>query len=102
MNQQVPACGAAEPKMDTFDLQHTAVSVLPPPAGNASLEDKMEFIRQQLDDIGLEKPVLNGLLLLGNGVKERIQGGVRCLHTVSLANTSTEARKNQTTQMQLR
>lgn len=35
----------------------------------------MDFLHQQLDSLGVETPILNGLVLLGNGIKERFQGG---------------------------
>ena len=35
----------------------------------------MDFLQQQLDCIGLERPILNGLLLLGSGTHQRLQGG---------------------------
>jgi hypothetical protein len=64
------------PVVDTFDMSHTATVLRPPPAADAPAEEKMEFLQQQLDSIGMERPILNGLLLLGSGVKERLQGGV--------------------------
>ena len=35
----------------------------------------MDFLHQQLDCIGLEMPILNGVLLLGSGTHQRLQGG---------------------------
>jgi hypothetical protein len=58
---------------DTFDMSHTAASLLPPPA--ASTSEKMDFMNQQLDSMGIDAEILPGLLLLGSGVDERMQGG---------------------------
>jgi hypothetical protein len=65
--------------VDTFDMSHTEAVLRPPPAADAPAEERMEFLQQQLDSIGMERAILNGLQLLGSGVKERLQGGVlRC------------------------
>ena len=61
--------------MDTFDLQHTATALMPPPAAGAPVESHMDFLQQQLDCIGVEMPILNGLLLLGSSGNQRLQGG---------------------------
>jgi hypothetical protein len=61
---------------DTFDLSQTDASLLPPPGANASISVKMDFLHQQLDGMGMEAEILPGLLLLGNGNDERLQGGV--------------------------
>jgi hypothetical protein len=62
--------------VDTFDMSHTAAELRPPPGRNASLEERMVFLNQQLDSVGLERAILSGLLLLGSGRTERLQGGV--------------------------
>ena len=46
-----------------------------PPAAEAPVEDHMDFLQQQLDSIGMERPILNGLLLLGSSGYQRLQGG---------------------------
>jgi hypothetical protein len=61
--------------MDTFDLSHTALEMPPPPSAHASVEERIDFLNQQLDSIGMEKAILNGLHLLGNGRNQRLQGG---------------------------
>jgi hypothetical protein len=61
--------------VDTFDMSHTAAELRLPPDYNAPLEDRMEFLHQQLDSIGMERAIFSGLLLLGSGRTERIQGG---------------------------
>jgi hypothetical protein len=63
--------------MDTFDLSHTAAEMPPPPSAQASVEERIEFLNQQLDSIGMEKPVLNGLQLLGSGRNQRLLGGAQ-------------------------
>lgn len=46
-----------------------------PPGPGASVDEKMAFLQHQLDTIGRERKILNGLLLLGGGRFERLQGG---------------------------
>jgi hypothetical protein len=71
--RQYPA--AKQLVVDTFDLSHTAATLAPPPVPAASVEEKMEFLHQQLDSIGLEKAILSGLVLLGSSQHQRLQGG---------------------------
>ena len=61
--------------VDTFDLANTAAAPMSPPAVGAPVEDHMDFLHQQLDSIGTETPILNGLLLLGSSGHQRLQGG---------------------------
>ena len=61
--------------VDTFDLENTAAAPMPPPAVGAPVEDHMDFLQHQLDSIGMERPILNGLLLLGSSGHQRLQGG---------------------------
>ena len=35
----------------------------------------MDFLPQQLDCIGVDWPILDGLVLLGSGTHQRLQGG---------------------------
>jgi hypothetical protein len=56
-------------------MTYTAVELRPPTTPQTDLEGRMEFIQQQLDSIGTEKTILNGLQLLGNGRNQRLQGG---------------------------
>lgn len=44
----------------------------------------MKLLHLQLDAIGLERPILNGLLLLGDGGYERLQGGALLRRTYTL------------------
>jgi hypothetical protein len=60
---------------DTFDMTHTAAELRPPPGQHASLDERMDFLQQQLDSIGMGRAILSGLLLLGGGSNQRIQGG---------------------------
>lgn len=61
--------------VDTFDMSETAPILLQPPSPKASLEKKMDFLQQQLDSFGIDKPALPDLVFLGNGERERLQGG---------------------------
>ena len=64
--------------VDTFDLTQSVVagvSLLHPPAEAASVDERIDFLHQQLDSIGGDADVLNGLVLLGSGTHERLQGG---------------------------
>jgi hypothetical protein len=61
--------------VDTFDLSRTAAPLAPPPALAASVEEKMDFLHQQLDSIGPESSILSGLVLLGSSQNQRLQGG---------------------------
>jgi hypothetical protein len=72
----------AAPEVDTFELPHTQrpTSLLPPPHANASSAEKIQFLHQQLDSMGKDTEILPGLILLGGGGKERLQGGaLECL-----------------------
>jgi hypothetical protein len=44
-------------------------------AADASMDAKMTFLHYQLDQIGPEQDMLDGLQLLGNGPLQRLQGG---------------------------
>lgn len=66
--------GVAATEEDTFDIVHTVATQLPPPPLDAPAEQHMEFLHQQLDSMGLEKPLLEGLVLLGDGDNEQLQG----------------------------
>jgi hypothetical protein len=61
--------------VDTFDMSHTAAELRQPPDLNSPEEERMEFLHQQLDSIGMERAISSGLLLLGSGRTQRIQGG---------------------------
>ena len=77
--------------VDTFDLSHTAASLMPPPASDAPAQVHMDFLHQQLDSIGVERPILDGLLLLGSGTHQRLQGGVLLHACVRCAGKSADA-----------
>lgn len=62
-------------EQDTFDLTHTVAPLLPPPGPGASLDDKVDFLQQQLDSFGLDMPIFDDLLSLGSSPTERRQGG---------------------------
>lgn len=59
---------------DTFDMTYTC-DLLPPPGPNATNDAKMDFIQQQLDGFGRDRPMFDDLLSLGCGDNERRQGG---------------------------
>ena len=63
------------PPVDTFDMVTTVVPLPHPPPDNAKIEDKMDFLHRQLDEIGSNRTILNGLTLLGCGGHQRLQGG---------------------------
>ena len=46
-----------------------------PPGKDASKNEKMDFLHHQLDSLGTQTPILDGLVLLGSGGYERLQGG---------------------------
>jgi hypothetical protein len=65
---------------DTFNMLYGAgpqlsAPLLLPPSSDASVDARIDFLHQQLDSFGVDKPILNGLLLLGNGGNARLQGG---------------------------
>lgn len=63
-------------QQDTFDFTQTQVPMSEPPGPRASSEEKMDFLQQQLDSFGLDRPIFDDLLLLGSGGQQRRQGGV--------------------------
>ena len=66
----------APSESETFDFYKTVnMTRTPPPAAGSPVEDHMDFLHQQLDSIGMERPMLNGLLLLGSSGNQRLQGG---------------------------
>lgn len=73
---QAPAAAAAGGAAVVSHATPLSSSVMPQPDEDAPIDEKMDFLHQQLDSIGLERPVLNGLVLLGNGDNERLQGGL--------------------------
>jgi hypothetical protein len=88
--QQLPTLRAAasvatsKAAVDTFDMSYAEATQMRAPDGNASLEEKMDFLQQQLDCVGTERPILDGLVLLGNGINERLEGGA-LLHEIQLS-----------------
>jgi hypothetical protein len=72
--------GTAE--LTTYELLYTAASLLPLPSATASSSEKMAFMHQQLDSMGNDAEILPGLIMLGSGSKERLQGGaLQCLRS---------------------
>lgn len=74
------------PETDTFDMTHTAPirALLPPPGPSASADEKIDFLQQQLDSFGRDRPIVGDLMSLGGGGSERRQGGL--LHFVTFIN----------------
>jgi hypothetical protein len=68
----------AAAEVDTLlALQHThrPASLLPLFHANASTAEVIKFLHQQLDSMGKDAEILPGLILLGGGDKERLEGG---------------------------
>lgn len=64
-------------EQDTFMLTHSVLDGgMPPPAPNASQQEKVDFLLQQLDTFGTQNPALGELVLLGGRSSNRMQGGV--------------------------
>lgn len=59
----------------TFDSLRTVGSVLHPPGIDATEVDKLNFLHQQLDSFGTNKPIHGSLLSLGMGSQSRLEGG---------------------------
>jgi hypothetical protein len=67
----------AASEVDTFDIMtYSSRPLLPVPGANATVEERVDFLHQQLDSIGVDKEIVYGLFLLGNGDNARLQGGV--------------------------
>jgi hypothetical protein len=64
--------------VETIELPHKKRPALlrPRPHAKASIAEKIQFLHQQLDSMGKDAEILPGLILLGIGGKERLQGGV--------------------------
>lgn len=75
---------------DTFDLTRTVPvrHLLSPPGPNASAEDRVDFLQQQLDSLEEGQPVIEDLLSLGGSSSERRQGGVALLRNCVLVDGS--------------
>lgn len=56
-------------------MTHTQQGLMAPPGQKASVDDQMDFLHQQLDSLGMDTPILNGLVMLGCTGYERLQGG---------------------------
>ena len=83
-SRQHPNGGA--PVVDSIDLTNMAGPLMPPPGAKASVDDWIDFLHQQLNIIGTERPILDGLFLLGAGGNQRLQGGVKleiCMHVTA-------------------
>lgn len=57
------------------EVLYTAESLMRPPDEDAPLNERMEFLHQQLDSLGVTKPAVGDLVLLGRGGCFRRQGG---------------------------
>lgn len=49
--------------------------MLQPPTPTASLEERLDFLHQQLDSFSKDKPAVSNLVLLGQSGEDRRQGG---------------------------
>lgn len=70
-------------EQDTFDMTHSAETLLRPPGPNASADERIDFLMQQLDSFGVDKPVVGDLISLGGSITERMQGGVSLMWLIS-------------------
>jgi hypothetical protein len=52
------------------------ITAMVPPAKDADPSTVIDFVHNQLDRIGTEVEVLDGLKLLGGGLNQRMQGGM--------------------------
>jgi hypothetical protein len=75
------------PRQPPVARTHTAAPMAPPPSPGASVEEKINFLHQQLDSIGLESTILSGLVLLGSSPNQRLQGGVLAVCTSMQSST---------------
>ena len=75
--ETVPAAelSQANDTMDSADFSN--LRTMEPPPKNCSVKDTMEFVEYQLNRIGRETEILDGLLPLGAGRTERLKGGTR-------------------------
>lgn len=55
------------------------IPTMVPPAKDADASTIIDFVNNQLDRIGTELEVLDGLRLLGGGLSQRMQGGTTLL-----------------------
>jgi hypothetical protein len=53
--------------------------VMSPPDKSADTDTLFTWVHYQLDCIGRDRDILDGLLLLGDGFHERLQGGLMLL-----------------------
>lgn len=72
--------------MDSFtSTDFSKLRTMKPPDAKASGKDIIEFVKYQLDRIGRDVEILDGLLLLGAGRTERLEGGAAtscsCVHS---------------------
>jgi hypothetical protein len=75
-NMGMPAAVGHQPDAHYGAPLHSSrVSLPPAPAANAFTSERIDFMHQQLDNLGVEAEALPGLVLLGNGIEERLQGG---------------------------
>lgn len=65
-----------DPVQDTMDMSFTSDELLEPPGADATLEERMDFMHQQLDSFGTSQVAFDGLVFLGSGERDRIQGGI--------------------------
>lgn len=63
---------AASAGTGTLEIPNTTMN---PPTSGASKDARMQFLHHQLDRIGTYTAILNNLLLLGDDIFERQQGG---------------------------
>lgn len=74
-NTSILRVTSSKTEQDTSNMSFTVATLLPPPKDDATADDKMDFLHQQLDSVGTDKPAINDLVMMGCGDRERIQGG---------------------------
>lgn len=60
---------------DTMDAGFTTEELMDPPGDDASQEERMDFFHQQLDDLGKSHVAFEGIVFLGSGDIDHVQGG---------------------------
>lgn len=71
-------------KKDTMDKGFTTEELMDPPGEGVSQEERMDFIHQQLGGFGRRHVAFHGLVFLGSGDRDRVQGGISLCKLFSL------------------
>lgn len=71
LNNEKQVSAERLPQGGTLDMTHNAGFILSPSASDASPDEKMEFLQQQLDSFGTMRPIFDDLVSLGSSDTER-------------------------------